>query len=181
MKFIETILPGAYIIELTGFADERGFFARTYCKNEFQQIGFAGEWLQMNHSITNLKGSIRGMHFQNPPFSEVKMVKCIAGAVFDVIVDIRKNSPTFLKWYGAEISAENKKMMFIPDGFAHGFQTLTDDCGLIYHHSNFYTPAAEAGLKYNDPFINIEWPLAITTISERDKNHPYLTTAFKGI
>lgn len=181
MKFIQTILPGAYIVELTPFTDERGFFARTYCKNEFAEIGFFGEWVQLNHSITNNKGSIRGMHFQNPPYGEIKMVKCIAGAVFDVIIDLRKNSPTFLKWFGAELSAQNKKMMFIPEGFAHGFQTLTDDCGLIYHHSNFYTPGAESGIKYNEPLVNIEWPLPVTTISERDKTHPNLTTDFKGI
>lgn len=181
MKFIPTILTGAYIIEPTPFIDERGFFARTYCKKEFEQIGFKGEWVQLNHSITNSKGTIRGMHFQNPPFSEVKMVKCIAGAVFDVIIDLRKNSPTFLKWFGAELSAGNKKMMFIPEGFAHGFQALTDDCGLIYHHSNFYTPGAEGGIKYDEPLVNIEWPLSISSISDRDKNHPYLTKDFKGI
>lgn len=181
MKFIQTILPGAYIIEPTPFTDERGFFARTYCKNEFAQTGFTGEWVQLNHSITNKKGTIRGMHFQNPPFSEVKMVKCIAGTVFDVILDLRKNSPTFLKWFGAELSADNKKMIFIPEGFAHGFQALTDDCGLIYHHSNFYTPGAEGGIKYDEPLVNIEWPLSLTSISGRDNNHPYLTTDFKGI
>lgn len=181
MKFIPTILTGAYIIEPTPFIDERGFFARTYCKNEFEQIGFKGEWVQLNHSITNNKGTIRGMHFQNPPFSEVKMVKCIAGAVFDVIIDLRKDSPTFLKWFGAEISADNKKMMFIPEGFAHGFQALANDCGLIYHHSNFYTPGAEGGIKYDEPLVNIQWPLSISSISDRDKNHPYLTKDFKGI
>lgn len=181
MKFIPTILKDAFVIEPKPFIDERGFFARTYCKNEFREIGFKGEWVQLNHSITNDKAAIRGMHFQKPPFSEVKMVKCISGAVFDVIIDLRKNSSTFLKWVGTELSEGNKKMLFIPEGFAHGFQTLTENCGLIYHHSNFYTPGAEAGIKYDDPLVNIEWPSKPSLISERDNNHPYLTEVFKGI
>jgi dTDP-4-dehydrorhamnose 3,5-epimerase len=174
-------LQGSYIIELQPFSDERGWFARFYCKNEFKQIGHEKEWVQLNHSATYKKGAIRGMHFQKPPHSEIKMVRCIAGAVFDVIVDLRKNSATFLKWFGAELSAENKKMIYIPEGFAHGFQCLTDNCELIYHHTEFYAPAAEAGIKYDDPKIDIEWGLPVTTISQRDAAHPYLDENFKGI
>src|SRR6478752_4125211 len=135
MKFTETSLKGSYTIDLNLFKDERGWFARTYCKNEFETIGHAKEWVQLNHSFTKQKGAIRGMHYQLPPFSEIKMVRCIAGAVYDVIIDLRKDSETFLKWFGVELSAENKKMIYIPEGFAHGFQALTNDCELIYHHS----------------------------------------------
>jgi dTDP-4-dehydrorhamnose 3,5-epimerase len=181
MIFTPTKLAGSFTIDLSPFTDERGWFARTYCKNEFAQIGHTKEWVQMNHSVTYKKGAIRGMHYQIPPYSEIKMVRCIVGAVFDVIVDIRKGSPTFLQWFGVELSAKNKKMIYIPEGFAHGFQTLTDDCELIYHHSSFYTPSAEAGVLYNDPLINIQWPVAITDISARDNNHPLLDVNFKGV
>ncbi len=181
MIFTETILKGSYVIELNAFTDERGWFARTYCKNEFSTIGHYDEWVQMNHSFTKNKGTIRGMHFQLPPFSEIKLVRCIAGAVYDVIIDLRKDSATFLQWFGAELSAQNKKMIYIPQGFAHGFQALSDDCELIYHHSQFYTTGAEGGIKYNDLKMNINWPLAVTNISERDNQHPLLDENFKGI
>lgn len=181
MIFTKTELKGSYIIDLNPFEDERGWFARTFCQQEFQQIGHTKNWVQLNHSFTKQKGSIRGMHFQMPPFAEIKMVRCIAGSVFDVIVDIRKNSPTFLQWFGVELSATNKKMIYIPEGFAHGFQTLTDDAELIYHHSEFYKPGVEAGLKFNDPKINISWKLEPTNISDRDKQHNYLTEEFVGI
>jgi dTDP-4-dehydrorhamnose 3,5-epimerase len=181
MIFTSTPLQGSYTIEVNPMADERGWFARTFCKNEFSKIGHEGEWVQLNHSFTKQKGALRGMHYQLPPFSEVKLVRCIAGAVFDVIVDIRKDSATFLQWFGVELSAQNKKMIYIPQGFAHGFQTLSNDCELIYHHSAFYTPGAERGIKYDEPLINIQWPLAPTTVSERDQQHPFLNNHFKGI
>lgn len=181
MIFIPTSLAGSYIIDLEPRSDERGWFARYYCKEEFQQIGHTKEWVQMNHSVTNKKGSIRGMHFQVHPYKEIKMLRCIAGAVYDVIIDLRKNSATFLQWAAVELSAANKKMLYIPEGFAHGFQCLEDNCELIYHHSEFYQPGAEAGIRYNDPLINIEWPLPLTVISPRDTEHHYLTENFKGI
>ncbi|HUQ67211.1 MAG TPA: dTDP-4-dehydrorhamnose 3,5-epimerase [Flavitalea sp.] len=181
MTFSETSLQGSYIIKLTPFSDERGWFARTYCENEFKAIGHAGEWVQMNHSYTVKKGTIRGMHFQLPPFREIKMVRCIRGKVFDVIVDIRKESQTFLKWMGIELSVAEMNMLYIPAGFAHGFQTLSDDTELIYHHSEFYTPGAEGGIVYNDRALNIKWPLEVTSVSERDLNHPLLDEQFKGI
>jgi dTDP-4-dehydrorhamnose 3,5-epimerase len=181
MTFTPTLLPGSFVIDLSPFKDDRGWFARVYCKNEFKAIGHDKEWVQLNHSVTNAKGTVRGMHYQLPPFREIKMVRCIAGAVFDVIVDLRRDSATFLQWFGTELSAENKRMLYIPEGFAHGFQTLTADCELLYHHTAFYTPAAEAGVRYNDPKINIQWPLPVSGLSERDARHPLLDDNFNGI
>jgi dTDP-4-dehydrorhamnose 3,5-epimerase len=181
MIFTPTSLAGSYIIDLEPRSDERGWFARYYCKEEFQQIGHTKEWVQMNHSVTNKTGSIRGMHFQVHPYKEIKMLRCIAGAVYDVIIDLRKDSDTFLKWVGVELSAANKKMLYIPEGFAHGFQCLEDNCELTYHHSEFYQPGSEAGIRYNDPLINIKWPLPLTVISARDEEHHYLNENFKGI
>ena len=179
MTFTETALKGSFIIDLNLFQDERGWFARTYCKNEFEQIGHVKEWVQLNHSFTKQKGTIRGMHYQMSSFAEIKLVRCISGKIYDVIIDMRKDSPTFLQWTGVELSAENKRMLYIPEGFAHGFQALSDDCELIYHHSQFYTPNVEAGIRYNDPKININWPLPLTSISKRDEEHPLLDNNFK--
>lgn len=181
MNFMETILKGSYVIGLEPFVDERGWFARTYCKNEFAQIGHTAEWVQLNHSFTGQLGTVRGMHYQLPPFSEIKLVRCIAGAVFDVIIDLRKGSPTFSQWFGVEISAANKKMIYIPAGFAHGFQTLAEGSELIYHHSQFYEPGVEGGIRYDDPKINISWPLPLADISNKDKIQPLLDENFKGI
>ena len=181
MIFSQTPLPGSYIIDLTPFSDSRGWFARTYCKNEFLQIGHTKEWLQINHSFTVQRGALRGMHYQLPPFAETKMVRCVAGAVYDVIIDLRKGSPAFLQWFGTELSAKNKKMLYIPEGFAHGFQTLAPDSELIYHHTELYTPGAEGGVRYNDPYVGISWPEPPADISERDKQHPLLDKNFTGI
>lgn len=181
MKFTPAGLPGLYIIDLHTVSDTRGWFARTYCKNEFAAIGHAKEWVQLNHSFTNKKGTIRGMHYQLPPHREIKMVRCISGAVLDIAIDIRQGSDTFLKWISVELNAENKKMIYIPEGFAHGFQALTDNCELLYHHSAFYTPGSEAGIRYDDPLIDIQWPLPVTDISDRDLSHPLLNQTFKGI
>jgi dTDP-4-dehydrorhamnose 3,5-epimerase len=181
MIFNETILKGSFVIDLNILEDERGWFARTFCKSEFGKIGHTREWVQLNHSFTKQKGTIRGMHFQLPPFGEIKLVRCIVGIVYDVMVDLRKDSPTFLKSFGIELSASNKKMIYIPEGFAHGFQTITDNCELIYHHSEFYKPNVESGLKHDDPKLNIDWPLVITNISERDKQYDFLKDNFIGI
>ncbi len=181
MNFTETILKGSYVIGLEPFVDERGWFARTYCKHEFARIGHAAEWVQLNHSFTQQRGTVRGMHYQLPPFSEIKLVRCIAGAVFDVIIDLRKDSPTFLQWFGVEISAANKKMIYIPAGFAHGFQTLAAGSELIYHHSQFYEPGVEGGISHVDPKLNIGWALPVANISERDKGLPLLDKNFKGL
>lgn len=181
MIFTPTKLKGSYVIDINPLTDERGWFARYYCKNDFKEIGHTQEWVQLNHSSTNKKGTVRGMHFQLLPFREIKMVKCIRGSIYDVIVDIRKESSTFLQWVSVELSSENKKMLYIPEGFAHGFQCLEDHCELIYHHSEFHTPNAESGIRYDDPKINITWPLSVSMISSRDKNHLYLEDNFKGI
>ncbi|MBL7700270.1 MAG: dTDP-4-dehydrorhamnose 3,5-epimerase [Chitinophagaceae bacterium] len=181
MIFSPTPLQGSYIIQPQRFSDERGWFARTFCGDEFRQIGHEDQWVQMNHSYTAKKGTIRGMHFQHPPFREIKLVRCTRGKVFDVIIDIRKNSTTFLKWFGTELSAETMNMLYIPGGFAHGFQCLTDDCELVYLHSEFYRPGHEGGIRYDDKLVNIQWPEEVAVISKRDESHPPLTENFKGI
>jgi len=181
MIFTPTTLPGSFIIEPSVFHDERGWFTRFYGKDEFKEIGHEKDWVQLNQSVTTKRGALRGMHFQHNPFTEIKMVKCIAGAIYDVITDLRKDSPTFLKWLAVELSATNKKMLYIPKGFAHGFQCLDDDCQLIYHHTEFYTPSSEGGIRYDDPKVNIEWPLPVTMVSLRDKSHPYLDKNFTGV
>ena len=181
MIFTALPLAGAYTVDVQAFSDERGWFARVWCKNEFEEIGHTKEWVQMNHSVSYAKGTLRGMHFQHPPFREIKMVRCIAGAVMDVIVDIRQGSPTFLQWQAVELSAENNRMIYIPEGFAHGFQTLQDNSALIYHHTEFYTPGAEGGIRYDDPLVDIRWTLPVTVVSQRDAGHPLLDHKFKGI
>jgi dTDP-4-dehydrorhamnose 3,5-epimerase len=181
MTFIPTSLAGSFVIEPNVFTDDRGWFARFYCKNEFREIGHDKEWVQLNHSVTNKKGTIRGMHFQVNPYREIKMVKCTAGEIYDVIIDLRRDSSTFLKWLGVELSAKNKKMLYIPEGFAHGFQCIADDCELIYHHTEFYTPNSEGGIRFDDPMIGINWPLPISVISPRDESHTYLDENFRGI
>lgn len=181
MTFTETPLPGAYRITPVPRPDSRGWFVRTFDKRAFAQIGFAGEWVQMNHSLTRQAGAVRGMHFQRPPRSEIKLVRCVAGVVFDVIVDLRAGSPTFLGWFGTELSADNQQMLYIPQGFAHGFQTLTTDCQLVYCHSVGYAPELEGTVRYSDPRIGIQWPLPITDLSERDAAHPFLDDQFVGL
>ena len=181
MIFKETSLKGSYVITIEPVEDERGWFARTYCKNEFLSIGHMKEWVQMNHSFTKQKGTVRGMHYQRPPYGEIKLVRCIAGSVYDVIIDLRANSATYLQYFGIELSAVNKKMIYIPEGFAHGFQALSNDAELVYNHSQFYLPGVEAGVRYNEPSINIKWPLELTNISERDISHPFIDANFKGL
>jgi dTDP-4-dehydrorhamnose 3,5-epimerase len=181
MNFSPTPLAGAYIAEPEPFTDQRGWFMRVYCRNEFNTIGHHGEWVQINQSFTFETGTLRGLHYQEPPYEEIKLVRCIAGAIYDVIVDVRQESPTFLRWFGIELSAVNHKMLYIPKGFAHGFQTLTDNSALIYHHTEFYTPGAERGLRYDDPVLAIQWPLPVSVISDRDTRHSYVDKNFKGI
>lgn len=181
MNFTETTLKGAYVIEPIKLIDERGGFSRTFCKEEFKNIKHTKEFVQFNQSFNLQKGTIRGMHFQQPPFCEIKLIRCIKGSVYDVIVDIRNSSPTFLQWFGIELSDLNMKMIYVPEGFAHGFQTLEDNSELLYHHTNFYVPSSEKGIRYNDEMINIHWPLAVSMISEKDKSYPLLTNSFKGI
>jgi dTDP-4-dehydrorhamnose 3,5-epimerase len=181
MKFEETILSGSFIVDINPVSDNRGWFSRFFCKEEFLKIGHEKEWVQMNHSFTVNKGTIRGMHFQYDPFKETKMVKCVKGCVYDVIVDLRYNSATFLKWFAIELSENNSTMIYIPEGFAHGFQTLTDECSLIYFHTEIYKPGSENGLRFNDVKLDINWPLEVSTVSERDLSHSLLDEKFKGI
>jgi dTDP-4-dehydrorhamnose 3,5-epimerase len=181
MIFTPLPLKGAFIAEPVIHQDERGMFYRFFCANEFSQIGLEKPWVQLNQSYTKSKGTLRGMHFQMPPHSEIKLVKCIRGKILDLIIDIRSGSPTFLQWNSIEISADNRRMVYIPEGFAHGFQTLTDDCELIYHHSTSYVRNAEGGIRWDDPLLKIAWPLSPINISERDQQHPLLTEQFKGI
>jgi dTDP-4-dehydrorhamnose 3,5-epimerase len=181
MIFTQTSIPGAYIIDVELYTDDRGWFARTYCKSEFEKIGHQDEWVQTNHSYTSEIGSIRGMHFQHPPYAEIKTVRCIAGKVYDVIVDLRANSPTFLKWFGVELSAENKRTIYIPKGVAHGFQVLIENSELIYCHTTAYNKQSEGAVLYNDEMIEIKWPLPVTNISSKDKGYNSLDVNFKGI
>jgi dTDP-4-dehydrorhamnose 3,5-epimerase len=181
MKFIEVPLAGAYVIELEPFRDDRGLFARTFCQREFAAIGFHKPIVQINHSLTRQKGTIRGMHFQRPPACETKIIRCVQGTVFDVMVDLRTGSPTFLQWHGVELSKENLRMVYIPEGFAHGFQTLTGEAELLYHHSAFYSPEDEQGVRFDDPSLAIRWPLSAVCISSKDRNYPRIGQNFKGI
>ena len=181
MIFKETSLKGSYVLTFEPIEDERGWLARTYCKNEFLAIGHTKEWVQMNHSFTKQKATVRGIHYQRSPYGEIKLVRCIAGSVYDVIIDLRAHSASYLQYFGIELSAVNKKMIYIPEGFAHGFQALSNDAELLYNHSQFYLPGVEAGVKYNDPAINIKWPLELTNISERDNSHPFIDANFKGL
>lgn len=181
MKIIPIELQGAVIIETDILQDPRGSFARLFCQEELQELHKNQTIDQINYSFTRKAGTVRGMHFQKPPFSEIKLVRCLKGKIFDVIVDIRKNSPTFLKWHGEELSAENFKMIYIPKGFAHGFQTLEDNSELLYLHNGFYTPEAESGIRYDDRLININWPIKLTEISKRDENFSYLNEQLEGL
>jgi dTDP-4-dehydrorhamnose 3,5-epimerase len=181
MIFHPTPLKGSYVIDLTPFQDDRGWFARWYCKEEFAQIGHIREWVQMNHSCTRQKGALRGMHYQVPPYREIKLVRCIAGRVFDVIIDIRKGSPSFLKYATVELSADNRRMLYIPEGFAHGFQALEENSELIYLHTETYRQGAEGGLRYDDTALGIPWPLPVSILSDRDAGHPLISDNFKGI
>lgn len=180
-NFNPTRLTGLYHIERKPISDSRGFFSRFFCAEEFGSVGLNKPIAQMNHTYTKAKGAIRGLHFQFPPHSETKIVTCIAGEVFDVAIDIRHNSPTFLQWHAEILTADNRASLFIPDGFAHGFQTLTKDCQLLYLHSAMHQSQAEGALNAMDEKIAIEWPLTVTDISERDQLHPMIDSDFAGV
>jgi dTDP-4-dehydrorhamnose 3,5-epimerase len=176
----ELPLKGSYIITPNKYEDDRGSFARVFCQEEMSNITDEN-FMQVNHSITVKKGTVRGMHFQYLPNAEVKMVKCIKGAVLDVIVDIRENSPTFLKHHSEVLSADNMKMIYIPKGFAHGFQTLEENSELLYFHSSIYTPNNEGALNVKDSLLKIKWPLDIMCLSKKDKEHEFINDDFKGV
>ncbi|ALF51731.1 dTDP-4-dehydrorhamnose 3,5-epimerase [Nostoc piscinale CENA21] len=175
MIFTATNLQDAYIIDLEERNDHRGFFARYFCAQEFEAHGLKPVVAQCNLSYNYKKGTLRGMHYQLPPAAETKLVRCTKGAIYDVIIDMRPNSPTFLQHIGVELTAENRRALYVPEMFAHGYQALTDDAEVIYQVGEFYTPGYERGLRYNDPFFNIEWPVEVTEISEKDLNWPLLS------
>lgn len=180
MIFHKTPLDGARVIELEKRGDDRGFFARFFCEKEFAAEGLETRFVQINNSLSSKKGTLRGLHYQLPPSGEVKVVRAIRGALYDVIVDLRAGSPTFGKWFGAELSAENRMMMYVPRGFAHAFITLTDDTEALYLVSDFYAPECERGLRFNDPALGIEWPIEPVEVSEKDRSWPDFNPEFHG-
>jgi dTDP-4-dehydrorhamnose 3,5-epimerase len=174
MIFHETKLAGAFIVELDRKSDHRGFFARSFCAQEFKNHGIDFHPAQANISHSNLKGTLRGMHYQGPPVSETKFIRCIRGAVWDVIVDMRPDSPTYMEHIGVELSAENGTAIYVPDMFAHGNQALTDDVELFYLMGGPYTPGFERGARYDDPALGIQWPLPVSVIDRKDQDWPTL-------
>lgn len=174
MKFVPTALEGVLIVEPEPRRDDRGFLARTYCEREFAAQGLNTRWVQQNHTATHQKGSVRGMHWQAEPLPEIKLVRCLAGRVLDVVVDVRPGSPTFGKWRAEELSAENMKALYIPAGFAHGFQCQEENCELFYLMSEFYQPEMARGLRCDDPEVGIAWPLPVLNLSPRDAALPGL-------
>lgn len=174
-------LEGLKLITRQCLGDQRGFLSRIFCAEELAQASWTKPIAQINHTYTQKKGTARGMHFQHPPHAEMKLVACMRGEVLDVAVDLRRNSATFLHWYAERLSARNQQALLIPEGFAHGFQTLTDDVELLYCHSASYVAEAEGGIQPTDPQLNITWPLPISELSERDAGHPLLTETFTGI
>ena len=175
MLFLSTEISGVWLIEPELISDERGSFARTWCAREFEERGLNPGLVQCNISTNRQRGTLRGMHFQREPHAEAKLVRCTRGAIFDVIVDLRPGSPTFARWVGQELSADNHRMFYIPEGFAHGFQTLTDECELFYQMSHVYVSTSSAGVRWDDPTIGIRWPVRENCIvSERDNNLPFL-------
>lgn len=173
MIFTETKLGGAYVIDVERREDERGFFARVWCEREFSEHGLETRHAQSNIAFNRHKGTLRGMHYQQPPHAETKLVSCFRGSIYDVIIDIRPDSATFKEWLGVELTAENRRMLLVPEGFAHGYQTLEDDTEIFYQVSEFYAPEVEGGIRWDDPAFEIQWPAATERIiSEKDRDWP---------
>src|SRR5437868_10231093 len=179
MRFEPATIGGVTIVRRDGRGDERGRFSRLYCQREFAGAGLNTDWVQANHSVTLGAGSIRGLHFQRPPFAEIKLISCVAGSAYDVAVDLRPGSPTYLHWAAAELDEDSS--LYIPAGCAHGFQALTDAVHLVYQHSAYYTPDTEGGVRFDDPALAIDWPLAVATVSDRDRGFPLIDEIFEGI
>lgn len=179
--FIPTPLVGLMLVQRKAIEDHRGFLSRFYCAEEFRAAGITKPIAQINHTLTRKKGAVRGLHFQHPPHAEAKLVSCLKGEILDVAVDLRRDSPTFLHWHGEILSAANRRSLLIPEGYAHGFQTLTGDCELIYLHTADYHPKAEGALNVVDPRLGIAWPLPLDDLSERDRNLPFIGSDFQGI
>ena len=174
MIFTETHLRGAYLVELQEISDDRGFFARAFCANEFEKHGLKPAIAQINLSYNEKKGTMRGLHYQQAPATEAKFMRCINGAIYDVIVDMRPDSETYLQHFGAELSAENRRALYVPEMFAHGYLALTDGAQAYYSASEFYTPGVEQGLRYDDPVLGIQWPQPVTIVSEKDAGWPLI-------
>jgi len=172
MIFKETKLKGAFVLEINKLKDERGFFGRSWCAKELKDHGLKADIAQGNTSLSTEKGTLRGMHYQNNPYQETKLIRCTRGAIFDVIIDLRPDSPTYKEWYGIKLTEDNYKMLYVPEDFSQGFITLEDNTEVTYLVTEFYTPGAEAGIRWNDPTFNIQWPLKPSVISEKDANHP---------
>lgn len=181
MKFIPTPLSGAFLIEMEPKGDCRGFFARAFCEDEFKSQGLEMRFCQINNSVSRKKGTLRGLHYQLTPCSEAKLVRCLGGALYDVICDLRPDSATFGKWFGATLSASNRTMMYVPRGFAHGFLTLTDDAEALYLVSASYAPQHERGLRFDDPWLAITWPFDPVEISPKDSGWPLFDPQFHGV
>ena len=179
--FIPTPLTGLMLVQRKAIEDHRGFLSRFYCAEEFRAAGIDKPVAQINHTLTRQRGAVRGLHFQHPPHAETKVVSCLKGEILDVAVDLRRDSPTFLHWHGEILSAANRKSLLIPEGYAHGFQTLAEDCELIYLHTSPYHPESEGALNVADPRLNIAWFLPVNDLSERDRNHPFISQNFQGI
>jgi dTDP-4-dehydrorhamnose 3,5-epimerase len=172
MIFTETKLKGAYIIEIKKIGDERGFFGRSWCRNEMEEHGLNGSIAQINTSLSKFKGTLRGLHFQVAPFQECKMIRCTRGAIFDMIVDLRPDSPTFLQWFGDELTMDNHKALYSPEGFAQGFITLTEDAEITYFTTQFYAPGKDRGIRWNDPKVGITLPVKPVVMSDKDQSWP---------
>ncbi len=180
MKFVEAPLKGAFVIELEPIEDERGFFARTFCRREFEEHGLNPNLAQCSISFNRKRGTLRGMHYQVPPHAECKLVRCTRGAIYDVIVDLRRGSPTFARWFGVELSAENRRAIYIPEGFAHGLQTLADASEVLYEISEFYHAESARGVRFDDPAFAIRWPLPAAMVSPRDRGFALLGEIVSG-
>lgn len=172
MIFSETRLAGAYLIDVEPIEDERGFNARAWCAREFRDHGLNASPVQSNIIHNRRAGTLRGLHYQRPPHAESKLFRCIRGSIYDVIVDLRTDSPTHGEWFGVQLTAESRRMLYVPEGFAQGFITLEDDTELQYQVSEFYTPASEAGFRFDDPAFGIEWPVPVLVLSQKDQNWP---------
>jgi dTDP-4-dehydrorhamnose 3,5-epimerase len=172
MEFAETTLPGAFLVSLKKIKDDRGYFARGFCRDELQAHGLVADMLQLNVASSLKRGTLRGMHFQARPHQEAKFVRCTQGALFDVIIDLRKDSPTRLRWFGAELTRDNGQMLYVPEGFAHGYQTLVDDTEMYYLTTATYAASAASGVRHDDPAFGIDWPLPVSVISEADRRWP---------
>ncbi len=180
-EFVATSISGLIVIQRKSIEDNRGFLSRFFCAEEFLKVGLYKPIVQINHTFTKKKGAVRGLHFQYPPHTEAKIINCLKGEIFDVALDIRHASPTFLCWHAEILSADNRKSLLIPEGCAHGFQTLTEDCELMYLHTASYAPGAEGRLNAHDPRLAIKWPLNITEMSSRDLTSSYIDDQFEGI